>query len=79
MIRITQDESDVREWYHTKETDTIWWTTSPNIGEHLFSFDKRTIFNLFADYPMKLSKNQRAIFARENPYWREFFADRFKK
>jgi len=79
MIRITQDESNIREWFKNKETDTIWWTTSPYKGEFLFSFDKLKIYNLFQDYPWKLSKKEQGIFAKEKPFWRRFFADRFKK
>ena len=77
MFTITQDESKIREWYKNKESDSIWWTTSPHVGEFLFSFDKRKIYNMFQDYPMKLSKSEQALFAKENPYWRRFFADRF--
>ena len=77
MFTITQDESNIREGYKNKESDSIWWTTSPHVGEFLFSFDKRKIYNMFQDYPMKLSKSEQALFAKENPYWRRFFADRF--
>lgn len=41
-----------------------------------FTFDKKKIFNLFADYPWKLTAGQKEIFDKENPYWVEFFADR---
>lgn len=46
------------------------------IGEWLFSFDKKTIFNMFRDYPYKLTAKQKAIFDKENPYWANFFKDR---
>lgn len=78
MFTITQDESNIREWYKNKESDSIWWTTSPHVGEFLFSFDKLKIYNMFQDYPMKLSKSEQALFAKENPYWRRMFAERFK-
>ena len=45
-------------------------------GVFLFSFDKHTVFNLFADYPDKLTAEQRALFDKENPYWANFFRDR---
>ncbi len=67
------------KWFKNKESDIIWWLKSDRRGEHLFSFDKQKIYNLFADYPMKLTPNEREIFARENPEWRDFFADRFEK
>lgn len=58
-------------------SDKIWWVDNPEvIGEWLFSFDKKTIFNMFRDYPFKLSPKQKAIFDEENPYWADFFKDR---
>lgn len=57
--------------------DVIWWVdNTENIGEWLFSFDKKTIFNMFADYPWKLSQKEKAIFDKENPEWADFFKDR---
>ena len=41
-----------------------------------FSFDKKTVFNMFADYPYKLTEEQKRIFDKENPYWADFFSDR---
>lgn len=59
------------------ENDVIWWVDNPDvIGEWLFSFDKKTIFNMFRDYPFKLTAKQKAIFDKENPYWVNFFKDR---
>jgi hypothetical protein len=46
------------------------------VGEWLFTFDKTNIFNMFQDYPHKLTKKQREIFDKENPYWADFFKDR---
>lgn len=54
------------EWIDTPETD----------GEFLFTFDGKEIFNLFRDYPWKLTKEQKEIFDSENPEWKEFFSDR---
>jgi hypothetical protein len=45
-------------------------------GEWLLTFDKTNIFNMFRDYPDKLTKKQREIFDKENPYWANFFKDR---
>lgn len=64
-------------FYRNRKRDKIWWVDNPDvIGEHLFSFDKKTVFNLFADYPWKLTKEQKELFDKENPYWAEFFQDR---
>lgn len=48
------------------------------VGRHLFSFDKKKIYNLFADYPHNLTADEKKIFDKENPFWKEFFADRQK-
>jgi hypothetical protein len=64
-------------FYKENPTDEIWWIdTSYRVGIFLFSFDKKQVFNLFADYPYKLTPEQKAIFDRENPFWRDFFIDR---
>lgn len=68
---------DKPKFYKQKETDTIFWVETPDrVGEHLFTFDKKRIFNLFAEYPWKLSAEQKAIFDKENPEWAEYFKDR---
>lgn len=60
-----------------RKTDVIFWVDNCiYIGQHLFTFDKRKIFNMFRDYPHNLTAEQKEIFDRENPYWREFFAER---
>lgn len=65
------------DFYKENPDDLIWWQDTPDItGRFLFSFDRKTVFNLFEDYPWKLTAEQKAIFDRENPYWRDFFKDR---
>lgn len=64
-------------FYKNKPSDKIWWVDNPErIGEWLFSFDKKRIFNMFSDYPHKLTPEQKQIFDKENPYWKKFFKDR---
>lgn len=66
-----------KKFYKRNENDIIFWIETPDrLGEHLFTFDKTRIFNLFADYPWKLTKKEKAIFDKENPEWVEFFKDR---
>lgn len=65
------------DFYKNNYGDTIFWVDNvDNIGEFLFSFDKKKIYNLFADYPHNLTEEERRIFDKENPYWRDFFKDR---
>lgn len=61
-----------------RDTDKIFWleSTEKAMGEHLFSFDLKKVYNLFSDYPWALSKEEKEIFDKENPYWRDFFKDR---
>ena len=63
-------------FYKENDKNHIWWIDNPEkIGEYLFTFDKKKIYNLFEDYPHKLTKEQKEIFDKENPYWKEFFKD----
>ena len=65
------------EWYKENKGDKVWWKDVPDIiGEFIFSFDRETEFNLFADYPHKLTAEQKQIFDKENPHWVDFFSDR---
>lgn len=65
------------DFYKNNESDKIFWVDNVDtIGEHLFTFDKIKIYNLFADYPHNLNAEEKAIFDDENEYWREFFLDR---
>ncbi len=65
------------EFYKEKKKNKIWRVSNPNrIGQLLFSFDGKTTINLWIDYPGKLTKEQKELFDKENPYWAEFFKDR---
>ncbi len=72
-------ESNKFEFYKKNDVDKIWWVDNKEqVGEHLFSFDKKKIYNLFKDYPYELSNEEKEIFDKENPYWADFFKDRQK-
>lgn len=67
------------DFYKENENDKIWWIDNlDEVGQFLFSFDKKQVFNLFEDYPHNLTEEQKQIFDDENPYWKEFFEDRQK-
>lgn len=63
-------------FYKKNESDKVWWVDNPEKTITEFSFDKKNVFNLFADYPSKLTTKQKRIFDSENPFWADFFADR---
>lgn len=73
--RVSVEELD--KFYKNKPSDKIWWVDNyDRVGEWLFSFDKKKVFNMFSDYPYKLTPEQKDIFDKENPFWKEFFKDR---
>ena len=79
MLKIKRKEQAglLSDFYKNNKNDVIWWTDDLEaVGEHLFSFDKKKIYNLFRDYPYNLTKDEIEIFDKENPYWSNFFADR---
>ena len=64
----------VFSFYKNRKTDIIYWVDNKDtVGEHLFTFDKEKIYNLFADYPNNLTPEEKEIFDKENPYWCDFF------
>ena len=75
------EEIDIVRWYKEDEKDKIWWLDNGSCvkGEHIFSFDRKTEFNLFRDYPWKLTREQKEIFDKENPFWADFFSERTKE
>ncbi|MBQ0121743.1 MAG: hypothetical protein KBT13_11620 [Bacteroidales bacterium] len=67
------------DFYKKNTTDKIWWVDHFDTkGVREFSFDKKKIYNLFADYPHNLTKEEVAIFDAENTYWANFFKSRKK-
>ena len=64
--------------YKNDPDDIIWWvdTSLKGVGEWVFSFDKKTFFNMFEDYPWKLTPEQKVTFDEENSFWKDFFSDR---
>jgi len=68
---------ELNNFYKNNEADKIFWIDNvEDVGVWLFSFDKEKIFNMFEDYPKKLTKEQKEIFDKENPFWEDFFKDR---
>ena len=65
------------DFYKDSEDSKVWWIDKIGvIGEFLFSFDKKKIYNLFLDYPHNMTEEEVKIFDSENLFWRDFFSDR---
>ncbi|SFE95722.1 DUF7675 family protein [Peptostreptococcus sp. D1] len=65
------------KFHKEDEKAKVWWVEKlDTVGEFLFSFDRKKIYNLFADYPHNLTEEEVKVFDKENPYWVEFFKDR---
>lgn len=64
-------------FYKKKDNDKIWSVEEIGyIGKLLYSFDKKNIYNLLTDYPHNFTKEEKELFDKENPYWKEFFSGR---
>lgn len=63
--------------YRKKPDDIVQWVDNDLLGVFEFTFDDgKTVFNLYEDYPDKLTVEQKQIFDRENPFWADYFKDR---
>lgn len=49
------------------------------IGPLYVTFDKKTVLNLWTDYPQKFTPEQIQIMREEQPYWYEFFMPRLEE
>lgn len=52
-----------------KDGGIIYWVDPEDDSENgiYFSFDKKTVFEFYSDYPHKLTKEQIEIFKKEKP------------
>lgn len=76
MEVLNKENSNFR-FYKKKDNDKIWSVEEiGNIGKLLYSFDKKNIYNLWTDYPHNFTKEEKELFDKENPYWKEFFSGR---
>lgn len=67
----------LNDFYKNNPSDKVYWKdTSDQDGLMIFSFDCKREFNLWTDYPWKLTPEEKELFDKENPYWAEFFSDR---
>ena len=70
MITVDKETRKI-EFYKTNESDKIWRVHYVGCcGLHAVSFDKKKILFLFGDYPKNFTKEEKALFDKENPYWK---------
>lgn len=72
--------AEENSFYKINDSDSIWWVenSEQKKDQFLFTFDKKKIFDLFFDYPDKLTKKQKELFDKENPFWCDFFNGNLK-
>jgi hypothetical protein len=69
MVQYEELKKEMRlsDFYKDNPSDKIWWISAIDyVGYFLFSFDKKIIYNFFADYE-ELTEEEKEIFREENP------------
>lgn len=74
MIEVGPEVKERHCFYKERKNDKIWWVDFfDEIGRLAISFDKKSILNLFTDYPHKFTLEEKELFDKENPYWKKFW------
>ena len=77
QMEVLNKENSNFRFYKKKDNNKIWSVEEIGyIGKLLYSFDKKNIYNLWTDYPHNFTKEEKELFDKENPYWKEFFSGR---
>jgi len=72
--------SEEYEFYRKDDSSKVWWAmVRDKKGDFIFSFDRKKTYNLFQDYPYKLSEEEKRIFDQYEPFWADFFSKRSQK
>lgn len=68
------DRGEYSDFYKNDPKSRVFWIDHIDvIGEFLFSFDRKKVYNLFSDYPQALSPDEKDLFDHDQPYWANFF------
>ncbi len=72
-------EGKLGKFEKKKASDKVQWASLLDeegqaiMGRYMFTFDGKKVYDLFNDYPKKLSDEELTIFDKENPDWKQFF------
>ena len=76
MHYIKKEEQHKYEFRKKDEQAPYWWVFTPGVlGECAITFDKETVYNLWADYRL-LTEEQKAAFKQYDDYWYKFLFER---
>lgn len=76
MFSYEENKEYLGEFHKEFPEDEIWWIDDVGrYGSMLFSFDKKTIFNFWADYPHNLTAEQKQLFDKECPELAELYGE----
>ena len=72
MYYIKKAEQSKYEFRKSDEQAPYWWVFTPDmLGECAITFDKETVYNLWADYRL-LTEEQARVFKQHDAYWYKF-------
>ena len=74
-------ETDEYAFWKENETDRIWWVErkkDPVRGPLEFTYDFKKIYNAWSDYPDEMTKEEKEIFDRGQPFWRDMLKVRVR-
>ena len=71
MITVDKETRKIK-FFKVDDDDKIWWVDYiGQVGISAVSFDKKKILFAFEDYPKNFTKEEKALFDKENPYWKK--------
>ena len=74
MKKLSKENENRFEFSKKNPNDQMWHVRDIQcFGPVLFSFDKKTIYNFWEDYPQNLTPEQKEIFDKEEPFWKNFY------
>ena len=77
IFYLTEKNIDNYDIFKESKKHKIWQVNEKDaIGSLLITFDKKKVYNLWTDFPLKFKQSEIEIIKEEMPYWYDFFNDR---